>query len=169
MTRHCVTTATAIALAALITLSACSAAAPSGSGASPSATQPTAEIATPTPTSTPTPTPSPTPTSAKPEQADGTVEGHWCPTEQSNEKRCLTVRLPKVTYDDGSSYKIVGKPFRQEDGGLQYSFEGAPFGAFYAAGTKIDIPDYYSGDDLPKQDRIWSSQTGDLFVREQTG
>jgi hypothetical protein len=169
MIRHRVPPAAAIGLVALIALSACSTAPPSDSAASPSATQPYAETATPTPPATPTPTPTPTPTSANPEKARGTVEGTWCPTKQSNAKRCLTVKLPKVTYDDGSSYTIVGKPFRQEDGGLQYSFEGAPFGAFYAAGTKIDIPDHYSGADLPQQDRIWNAQTGDLFVREQTG
>lgn len=100
-------------------------------------------------------------------RADSTVDGRWCPTAESNDRYgCVTVTLPTATYDNGNIVDLTGGGDQNADGGTQFSVPGAPFGTFYPAGTTIDLPDYYTGADLPDQDRIWNGQTAVMLVRD---
>lgn len=98
-----------------------------------------------------------------PATAEGIV-GSWCPTPESPETACVSIALPTATYDDGTTMEIMA--IGEEAGGFAFAGQGAPFGTYYPAGTAIVIPDYYTGADLPEQDRIWNGQTGTMLVRQ---
>lgn len=99
------------------------------------------------------------------------VNGRWCPTpESSGDESCVTVELPDAVYDHGAEVGITehGSPWAHDDGSFEFAGVDAPFGSFYPAGVPIpDLPDYYPGEDLPDQDRIWNGQSGVMLLREQ--
>lgn len=100
------------------------------------------------------------------EPAAGDIDGKWCPTPESPAAEgCLTVALPVVSYEDSGRVGELA-PIGMENGGFQFTGVDAPFGTYYPAGVAIEIPSYYSGADLPDQDRIWNSQTGTMMLRQ---
>ena len=95
------------------------------------------------------------------------VNGRWCPTPESQDRYgCVTIAYPTATYDSGDTRELTDRGDLYGDGGTSYIAPGAPFGTFYPAGAPIALPDYYSGTDLPDQDRIWNGQTGTMLVRQ---
>ena len=95
------------------------------------------------------------------------VNGRWCPTPESQDRYgCVTIAYPTATYDSGDTRELTDRGDLYGDGGTSYIAPGAPFGRFYPAGTPIALPDYYSGADLPDQDRIWNGQTAVMLVRQ---
>ena len=110
------------------------------------------------------------PTEPEPEVQEpegGTVDGHWCPTPESNDMYgCVTVAFPTATYDSGDTLELTDMGDAFGDGGTQYGGLEAPFGTFYPAGVAIDLPDYYAGSDLADQDRIWNGQTATMLIRQ---
>lgn len=79
----------------------------------------------------------------------------------------MTVKGKTVSFEDGSTTQLVGTPFKTDDGGLTYSIDGAPLGTYYPAGVKLSLPKTFR--DQPDQDRIWNSQTQNLYVRADSG
>lgn len=102
--------------------------------------------------------------SATPSAED--INGRWCPTaEIPASNGCLTVALPSAT-DENTGYVSQIRHIQGAGPGFLYTGENAPFGEYYPAGVALNVPDYYSGADLPEQDRIWNGQTGTLMVRQ---
>lgn len=169
------------AAVAAVGLSACSAGTPTGPAASstpssPPATSPSAAPETPEPSPSPSaitpsaPAPAPaettTPPAPRSSPAAEDVNGHWCPSKESNDNHgCVTVTLPTVTWAT-SGVKDTISLLEARDGGFYLITTGAPFGLYLPAGVPIDLPDYYAGGDLPDVDRIWNGQTGVLYLRQ---
>lgn len=100
--------------------------------------------------------------SEQPTAAD--VNGDWCPTEDSvTDYGCATIVFPTATFDDGSVWNLYGGD-DSGDGGFSFSTDGAPFGTYYPAGIAIDTAGTVT--DSPDHDRIWSSQSGMMLVRQ---
>ncbi|UOQ56810.1 hypothetical protein MUN78_14230 [Leucobacter allii] len=98
--------------------------------------------------------------------AEPTVEdanGRWCPTPESFGGGCLTVAAPTVSHETGGTSTIMSS--WPQDGGLGIALEGAPLGVLLPAGVAAPDLTGYPGADLPDQDRIWNSQTGELLLR----
>lgn len=106
-----------------------------------------------------------------PEAADGdasgaeALNGYWCEAPQSqNGYGCVTIDLPTYTVEDtGQTWDFT----HVDDTGdlVQLDTTDAPFGTFYPAGVAIPADSLMGTDDLPDQDRIWSSQSGMMLVR----
>jgi hypothetical protein len=97
--------------------------------------------------------------------AGGGPDGRWCPTPESEGNNgCVTITLPTASYDNGTTEQLA-EAGASSDGGTNFMTTGAPFGTFYPAGTPIALPDYYTGADVPDQDRIWNGQTAVMLVR----
>lgn len=101
-----------------------------------------------------------------PATGTSSIDGRWCPTPESvHVQGCVTIAFPSATWDDGTAVDLVEQG--AQAGGVSYAQPGAPFGVHYAAGTPIDLPDYYPGADLPEQERIWNGQTAVMLVRAE--
>lgn len=139
------------------------AATPSGS-----ATAPASSAASTAPPASATTTATATSTAPSSPAAKG-VQGRWCPTDGSVSTSCLTVTRSTVKVDGGATSTLVDRTFTTDDGGTVYSFIDAPLGTYYPAGPALSLPKTFKGKDDPKQERIWNSQTGNLYLREVTG
>jgi hypothetical protein len=128
----------------------------------------------------PTPTASSAPSTggqetAVPTKSEGAaaINGRWCDVYlDDSADACFEVKLPKVVFDSGSSYRIdrYGSPKDLGGGVFQFDQDGAPFGRYYPAGVPLqgfdaDMYDYAIGD-LRQYDRIWNSQDGRYAVRQ---
>ena len=93
------------------------------------------------------------------------VNGTWCLAEGSQlTGQCLDISYPKV--DRGSGEPDYLQSIGTFEGRLGMAFYGAPLGELYPAGTKLEdefnpkLPTGFTG-----KDRIYSHQSGELYVR----
>ncbi|EWS82306.1 hypothetical protein BF93_11865 [Brachybacterium phenoliresistens] len=101
--------------------------------------------------------------SAAPSPAD--ADGRWCPAPDSEPGwGCVEVAYPQVTIEETGDVLEV-EHVGEEGECLVLSAVDAPFGSFCPAGTELTLPDYYSGEDHPEQDRVWNGQTAVLLLR----
>jgi len=96
----------------------------------------------------------------------GVLNGHWCEAPQSrNGHGCLTIALPTYTIDDtGQTWDFTS--VAETGNTIAISTVDAPFGDFYPAGVPIPAEALMGIADLPEQDRIWSTQSGMMLVRD---
>lgn len=101
------------------------------------------------------------------------VNGQWCPVKKyTPESQCVTVKLPYVTYADGTRDKIVyyGPSLEGGKDTIQYDLIDAPLGVFYPAGVPIPplpvnaSPPGFKDD--PSVDRIWEQQSYEYYLRK---
>ena len=126
--------------------------------------------AEPAPESTPPPTADAAPGAAS-------LDGTWCATPESNPAYggCFVIEGDLVTADDGRQVRLEAHPVDDGSGcasltgtdlGASGPGDSGPIGTHCPAGLPIELPDYYTGVDLPDVDRIWNAQTGAMHVRQ---
>lgn len=72
-----------------------------------------------------------------------------------------------MAFDSGTPSLTISVVDEDADGCVVLSQGDAPFGTYCGAGIELPVPaENFTGSDYPSEDRIWSSQTGWMYLRE---